>query len=64
MEINPSHPLIQALYSLKDDPSSPAATVAQQLFDNALVAAGLLEDPRTMLNRLNELMLASLKPKQ
>jgi hypothetical protein len=30
--------------------------VAEQVLDNARVAAGLLEDPRTMLKRLNELL--------
>ena len=33
-----------------------AAKVAEQVFDNARVAAGLLDDPRAMLTRLNELL--------
>jgi hypothetical protein len=33
-----------------------AVSVAEQILDNARVAAGLLEDPRTMLNRLNQLL--------
>jgi hypothetical protein len=33
-----------------------AASVAEQVLDNARVAAGVLEDPRTMLNRLNQLL--------
>ena len=32
------------------------ACANDQLFDNALVAAGLLDDPRTMLPRLNKLL--------
>lgn len=60
LEINPSHPLIHTLYAHKDDPRVPTHLVAQQLFDNALIAAGLLEDPRAMLPRLQELLLASL----
>lgn len=38
-----------------------AELVANQLFDNALMAAGLVEDPRFMLPRLNELLLNSIK---
>jgi hypothetical protein len=30
--------------------------VAEQVLDNARVAAGILEDPRTMLRRLNQLL--------
>ena len=33
-----------------------AKQVAEQVFDNALVAAGLMEDPRPMLGRLNGLL--------
>jgi hypothetical protein len=33
-----------------------AASVAEQILDNARVAAGLLEDPRAMLTRLNSLL--------
>ena len=30
--------------------------MSKQIYDNALVAAGLLEDPRAMLGRLNGLL--------
>jgi hypothetical protein len=33
-----------------------AASVAEQVLDNARVAAGVLEDPRVMLSRLNQLL--------
>lgn len=59
LEINPTHPLIVALHSLRAE--DRAKFVAEQMFDNALVAAGLLEDPRSMLSRLNNIMLHSLK---
>ena len=32
-----------------------------QLYDNAMLAAGLIEDPRSMLGRLNELMSKALE---
>lgn len=59
LEINPNHPLIVALHSLRSE--DRARFVAEQMYDNALVAAGLLEDPRSMLSRLNNIMLQSLK---
>jgi hypothetical protein len=34
--------------------------VAEQIFDNARIAAGLLEDPRAMLTRLNNLLEKAL----
>lgn len=61
LEINPSHPLIVSLYAQKDDASSPAALVAGQLFDNSLMSAGLLDDPRAMIPRLNNILLSTLK---
>jgi hypothetical protein len=33
-----------------------AGSVAEQMLDNARVAAGLLDDPRAMLTRLNLLL--------
>ena len=33
-----------------------ASSVAELVLDNARVAAGLLEDPRAMLTRLNQLL--------
>lgn len=59
IEINPAHPLIVALYGLKDNPGSVAPLVAAQLLDNCLMAAGLVEDPRYMIPRLNDLLLAT-----
>jgi hypothetical protein len=56
LEINPAHPIIVQLYELKSSNEPRAKLIAEQLFDNALVAAGLLDDPRTMLPRLNRLL--------
>ena len=33
-----------------------AKQIAEQVFDNAMVAAGLLEDPRAMVSRINALL--------
>jgi TNF receptor-associated protein 1 len=56
LEINPAHPIMARLEAMRQKDASLAASVAEQVLDNARVAAGLLEDPRTMLNRLNQLL--------
>jgi molecular chaperone HtpG len=56
LEINPDNAMIARLEKIRHADSGLAAQVAEQIFDNALVAAGLLEDPRTMLGRLNTLL--------
>jgi TNF receptor-associated protein 1 len=56
LEINPDHPIMVRLEKLRASDSALAGQVAEQVFDNALVAAGLLEDPRIMLGRLNSLL--------
>jgi len=61
LEFNPKHVLIRKLNVVRNENISLAKHIAEQLFDNALIAAGLLDDPRTMLNRLNSLMEASLQ---
>ena len=40
-----------------------APIIVNQLFDNALITAGLVDDPRRMLGQLNDLMLAALDGK-
>lgn len=55
-EINPAHSLIGRLEAMRQKDAALAGSVAEQLLDNARVAAGLLEDPRTMLARLNSLL--------
>jgi molecular chaperone HtpG len=56
LEINPRHTIITRLDKLRDANPALAGKVAEQILDNARVAAGLLEDPRSMLHRLNELL--------
>ena len=55
-EINPAHPLIARLEAIRQKDAALAGSVAEQILDNARVAAGLLEDPRAMLTRLNSLL--------
>jgi molecular chaperone HtpG len=56
LEINPRHIVIVRLDAMRRTDEALAATVAEQVLDNARVAAGLLDDPRTMLGRLNTLL--------
>ena len=56
LELNPGHPIVVQLNTLRTSSPLVAVTVAEQLFDNALVAAGLMDDSRTMLPRLNRLL--------
>ena len=55
-EINPDHPIIQKLDGLRRSDAVLAKQVGVQLLENAMVAAGLTEDPRAMLGRLNQLL--------
>jgi len=56
LEINPRNAVIIRLNQMRQTDARLAGKVAEQVFDNARVAAGLLDDPRTMLKRLNELL--------
>ncbi|HWQ92353.1 MAG TPA: molecular chaperone HtpG, partial [Clostridia bacterium] len=62
LEINPRHGIIMRLAKERQANAALATQVTEQVLDNALVAAGLLEDPRTMLARLNELLERVLTP--
>lgn len=56
LEINPAHPIVTRLEAMRQKDNALAVEVAEQVLDNARVAAGILEDPRTMLRRLNQLL--------
>jgi molecular chaperone HtpG len=56
LEINPAHPILSGLDAMRQRDGALAASVAEQILDNARVAAGVLADPRAMLNRLNLLL--------
>lgn len=65
LEINPKHPIIVSLFdgigSTDEASTRMTKLVAEQVFDNALIAAGLIDDPRSMLSRLNDILLAASK---
>lgn len=51
LEINFSNGLIKKLAALKDDDQDFAKEVAEQIFDNAMIQAGLIVDPLEMVER-------------
>ncbi len=50
-QINPKHTLIHGLLGLMEKDEPTALLVANQLLDNALASANLLDDPRDMISR-------------
>jgi hypothetical protein len=56
LEVNPAHAVIVRLHAIREAQPELARAVAEQLVDNALIAAGLVDDSRTMLPRLAGLL--------
>jgi molecular chaperone HtpG len=56
LEINPRHAVIKRLFETHTGAPEKAKLVAEQLLDNALLSAGLLEDATSMVTRLNKLL--------
>jgi len=56
LELNPTHPLVVSLEKTRHENPELAKQIAEQLNDQALAAAGLLEDPRSMLARMTALL--------
>ena len=56
LQVNPRHPLVKNLAALYGNNADLAKLISHQIFDNARMAAGLLEDPAAMLQRNYELM--------
>jgi len=56
LQINPRHPLVKNLAALHSSNDELATLISKQLLDNARMAAGLLEDPTTMVQRNYEIL--------
>lgn len=61
LEINSSHVLIKKLNELRDGDPELACLLLDQIYDNAMIAAGLNDDPRPMIGRLNQLLSRALE---
>jgi molecular chaperone HtpG len=56
LELNPAHPLVVNLEKARHRDADLAKQISEQLHDQALAAAGLLDDPRAMLSRMTALL--------
>jgi TNF receptor-associated protein 1 len=56
LEINPRHPLVARLNEIRETNPELGGMVVEQVFDNAMISAGLLEDPRTMVDRIYKIL--------
>jgi TNF receptor-associated protein 1 len=56
LEINPRHAVIKRLAEIAESNPERGKLVAEQILDNALISAGLLDDPTTMVRRLYKLL--------
>jgi molecular chaperone HtpG len=56
LEINPRHALVKKLATLRTEKPELAGLVAQQLVDQAMLSAGLVEHPQQLATRMNEIL--------
>lgn len=56
LEVNLGHPVIARLLSLKEEDAELAKLVAHQILDNALLAANLAVDTRSMVDRMTTIL--------
>lgn len=56
LEINTSHPLLKGLNNLRASEEPLAKSVVEQIFDNAMIQAGLMVEPRTMVERTYKIL--------
>jgi molecular chaperone HtpG len=61
LEINSGHPLIRQLSILRGTDEAFAGDVIEQVFDNALIQAGLMVDPRRMVERSYKILERATK---
>ena len=61
LEINDSHPLMKNILSVKEKDEPFAESVVKQIYDNALIQAGLMVDPRPMVERSYEILERAVK---
>ena len=56
LEINPRHEIVKKLSALSSSDADSAKLVAEQILDNALLSAGLLDDPQRIVARTEKIM--------
>jgi len=60
VQVNASHPLILSVNELRITNPSLAQDAIEQIFDNALIQAGLVDDGRSMVPRINKILQRAL----
>jgi len=56
LELSAKHHIVTTLLAIKDTNEPVARIAIEQLFDNACIAAGTLDDPRVLLTRLGKVL--------
>ncbi len=56
LEINPRHEIVKKLAMLSLSDADSAKVIAEQILDNALLSAGLLDDPQRIVARTEKIM--------
>merc|ERR1719161_3040919 len=56
LEVNPKHHLITTLAMVRETNLAVARVSARQIYDTAMIAAGMIEEPKVLLPRLNKLL--------
>lgn len=56
LELNPKHKINTAIFHIMQSEPDVAKMLIEQLYDNASIAAGIVDDPRSMLGRLNNML--------
>ncbi len=55
-EVNPNHEIITKLNSLRKKDSKLASLMAKQILDNTMIGAGMLSDPKPLVDRIYKIM--------
>lgn len=64
LEINTKHPLIKGLTQLKEKDEPFARSVVEQIYDNAMIQAGLMVEPRDMVERTYKILERVVKTEE
>jgi len=56
LELSPEHHIVTTLHTIRETNEPVARIAVEQLYDNAIIAAGSLDDPRVLLSRLNKVL--------
>jgi len=60
IQINTAHPIIRYINQIRETDETLAKDAIEQLFDNALIQAGLVDDNRMMVPRINKIIERAL----